>query len=300
MSRSIASSIVRADDGTAVGQWGRYALKSAFQPIFAFESGRLAPVAFEALLRPFTDGEALAPLNFLGSLPLDERIVVENLLHALHLTNAATCLPGDASIFLNFDPSVFTDHAVADMSIHEMRATLSRIGLDPHRIVCEVTEKETVSQEALFSLVASLRASGFGIAVDDYGADDSDMARVRDLHPDIVKFDARWIARLMDSGPGYALLATMVSTFAAQGIRTVFEGIEEGWQVELAEKTGVAMLQGFALARPEIAPTSFAGMTRNGASATAGHASGDPANSPPSGDGGGRGPKAFGRRTRQP
>src|SRR5690606_19865281 len=156
-----------------------------------------------------------------------------------------------------FDPSVFTDHSVAATAIHEMRVILAETGIDPHRVVCEVTEKETVSQEGLFALVTSLKGSGFRIAVDDYGSDDSDMGRIRDLHPDIVKFDAQWIARLMDSGPGYALLTAMVSTFAEQGIRTVFEGIEEGWQLELAEKSGAAMVQGFALARPELAPTSF-------------------------------------------
>jgi EAL domain-containing protein (putative c-di-GMP-specific phosphodiesterase class I) len=146
---------------------------------------------------------------------------------------------------------------VAEATIHEMRVTLAETGIDPHRIVCEVTEKETVSQQALFALVAALRASGFRIAVDDYGADDSDMGRIRDLHPDIVKFDAGWTARLMETGPGYALLATMVSTFAADGIRTVFEGIEDGWQLELAEKAGVEMVQGFALGKPELVPADF-------------------------------------------
>ena len=196
-------------------------------------------------------------MAFFNSIPAAERLHVETLSRTLHLMNAAACLPQDASIFINFDPSVFTAHAVADAAIHDMRLVLSETGIDPHRVVCEVTEKETISQEALFALVASLRASGFRIAVDDYGAENSDMNRVRDLHPDIVKFDARWIRRLMDSGPGYALLTTMVSTFAEQGIRTVFEGIEEPWQLELAEKSGAAMVQGFVLARPELAPTSF-------------------------------------------
>jgi EAL domain-containing protein (putative c-di-GMP-specific phosphodiesterase class I) len=296
VSRNIGSNIVREDDGTATGLWGPFVLKSAFQPIFAFEAGKLEAVAFEALLRPFRDGEAHAPLNFLGTLPLAERIVVENLLHALHLTNAAAFLPTGASIFLNFDPSVFTDHAVAETAIHEMRSALAQLGIDPHRVVCEVTEKETVSQEVLFSLVSSLRASGFGIAVDDYGADDSDLARVRDLHPDIVKFDAKWIGRLMDSGPGYALLATMVSTFNGQGIRTVFEGIEEGWQLELAEKSGVAMVQGFALARPELAPTTFAGLGKP-AAARSGQRTPAAAEHPPR-NGDALHAKPFGRRTR--
>ena len=58
----------------------------------------------------------------------------------------------------------------------------------------------------------------------------------------------------MESGAGFALLTTMVKSFEEQGIRTVFEGIEEGWQLELAEKSGASMVQGFVLARPEIVP----------------------------------------------
>jgi EAL domain-containing protein (putative c-di-GMP-specific phosphodiesterase class I) len=255
----VASHIIREEDGTSTASWGPFALKSAFQPIFAFEAGKLSVAAFEGLLRPFRDGEPLAPIAFLNSIPVAERLLVENLAHTLHLLNAARCLPAEAAIFVNFDPSVFIDHAVAETTIHDMRLTLAETGIGPHRVVCEVTEKETISQEALFALVAALRGSGFRVAVDDYGADNSDMGRITDLHPDIVKFDARWIKRLMDSGAGYALLTTMVSTFAEQGIRTVFEGIEESWQLELAEKSGAAMVQGFALARPELAPTSFSG-----------------------------------------
>ena len=257
MSANIGSHIVREDDGAATAVWGPFVLKSAFQPIFAFDAGKLSIVAFEGLLRPSRDGQSWPPLTFLDSIPMVERLLVEKLAHTLHLLNAARFLPADAAIFINFDPSVLIDHAVAEATIHDMRVTLADAGIDPHRVVCEITEKETISQEALFTLATSLRESGFRIAVDDYGADDSDMARIRDLRPDIVKFDAKWIAQLMDSGPGYALLTTMVSTFAQQGIRTVFEGIEEDWQVELAEKAGVEMVQGFALARPELAPTTF-------------------------------------------
>jgi EAL domain-containing protein (putative c-di-GMP-specific phosphodiesterase class I) len=260
VSGSIRSHIVREDNGASTGVWGPFVLRSAFQPIFGFEAGKLSVAAFEGLLRPFRDGEPMPPLAFLNSIPAAERLLVEKLAHTLHLLNAAHSLPEAAAIFINFDPSVFIDHAVAEATVHEMRLTLSETGIDPRRVVCEVTEKETISQEALFSLVTSLRGSGFSIAIDDYGASDSDMSRIRDLRPDIIKFDARWIARLMDTGPGYALLATMVSTFAEQGIRTVFEGIEESWQLELAEKSGAAMVQGFALARPQLAPAEFSAL----------------------------------------
>ncbi len=167
------------------------------------------------------------------------------------------CLSPEAAIFINFDPSVLTEHSIADAALRDMRLVLNETGIAPRRIVCEVTEQKSGSQEALFDVVAALKRSGFRIAVDDYGSEDSDMNRIRELRPDIVKFDAKWITRLMESGAGYRLLTTMVSTFAEQGIRTVFEGIEESWQLELAERSGASMVQGYALARPEIAPTRF-------------------------------------------
>ena len=271
MSPSIGSAqIIRQNDGTSTGIWGPFALKSAFQPIFAFDGGKLSLAAFEGLIRPFRDGEAWTPLAFFNSVPAAERLHVETLTRTLHLLNAASCLPPEASIFVNFDPSIFVERSVADAALRDMRSVLQEADLDPRRVVCEVTEQKAGSEEALFVFVAALRGNGFRVAVDDYGAEDSDMNRIRELHPDIVKFDARWITRLMESGPGYALLTAMVSTFAAQGIRTVFEGIEENWQLELAEKSGASMVQGYALARPELAPTGFSAFQPDAQSAASG------------------------------
>jgi EAL domain-containing protein (putative c-di-GMP-specific phosphodiesterase class I) len=49
----------------------------------------------------------------------------------------------------------------------------------------------------------------------------------------------------------------MVDEFASRGIVNVFEGIEERWQLEVAEEVGADMVQGYILAWPELAPTSF-------------------------------------------
>ena len=267
MSRSLGlAHIDRHQDGTASAEWAGYELKTAFQPIFAFRGGKLEIAAFESLLRPFSDGEAIPPTAFFASVPARDRFAVETLSRTLHLINAGACLGDRVAIFINFDPSVFTDRALVDMALRDMRIVLHDASIDPRRIVCEVTEQRSASPEALYAFVSALRTDGFRIAVDDYGAEDSDMSRIKELHPDIVKFDARWISRLMDTGAGFALLTAMVESFAAQGIVTVFEGIEETWQVELAERSGASMVQGHALARPELAPSSYGQALRQEAS----------------------------------
>lgn len=295
MSSSIglAHHIIRQNDGTSTGVWGIYTLQSAFQPIFAFRGGKLSAVAFEGLIRPFRDGEPLSPMSFFNNCPAGDRLHIEALTRTLHLLNAGACLPEEASIFINFDPSVFTDRAISDHALRDMRLVLQEAGIDPRRVVCEVTEQKSASQETLHSFVAALKANGFRIAVDDYGADESDINRIKELKPDIVKFDAHWITQLMESGAGFALLTAMVTSFEQQGIRTVFEGIEEGWQLELAEKSGASMVQGFVMARPELAPTSFRTFGKDtqpsGAAADAGASS--PTAAPSA-----RPVKAFGRR----
>lgn len=252
--------IVREGDGTATGTWNDFTLKTAFQPIFAFEGGKLHVVAYEGLLRAFRNEEPMAPLEFFATVPASERLQVETLARTLHILNAAVCFDPAMAIFINFDPSLLTEQTIVDFVLSDMRLVLHEAAVDPRRVVCELTEQKTTSQDALFNFVESLRANGLRIAVDDYGADESDITRVRELKPDIVKFDAAWVARLMDTGAGFALLTSLVDSFAARGIRTVFEGIEEGWQLELAEKSGAAMVQGFVLARPQIMTGNFAGL----------------------------------------
>lgn len=134
---------------------------------------------------------------------------------------------------------------------------LHQSAIDPARVVCEVTEQKSGSRSALFGFVEAVRERGLRIAVDDFGAADSDIRRIEELMPDIVKFDAQLVSRLMENEAGFALLKTMLEALAVRGIVTVLEGIEDNQQLELAEISGAAMVQGYALGLPELVPGSF-------------------------------------------
>ncbi len=257
MSRGVGlAQITRQDDGAAIGVWGLHTLRSAFQPIFAFEEGRLVAAAYEGLLRPFRDGAPVGAGAFFSSIPAADRNQVETLARALHFLNAQ-CLDETALLFVNFDPSHFDGAGAVDGALEDIRLVLDEAEIQPSRIMCEITEQKLHTESELLRFVRHLREFGYQVAVDDYGAEDSDMRRILDLKPDVVKFDGLWVNQLMETEPGRSLLFEMVRRFRGMGIRTVFEGIEEGWQLEFAETAGVNMVQGFVLARPELAPARF-------------------------------------------
>lgn len=256
--RTSLDQISRQPNGSYVGIWGRYLLRTAYQRIYSFGSGRMEVAACEGLIRPFEDGTPIPPAAFFGSIKTADRFGVETLTRTLHVLNARQYVDAGASLFLNFDPSVFIDRTISDAALRDLKLVLHESGIEVSRIVCEVTENKSGSDDTLFDFVQALKANGLEIAIDDYGADDSDYHRVRALQPQIVKFDGAWIVRLMESHPGIALLKTMVGTFRDMGIKTVFEGLEEVRQLDIAYECGVDLVQGFILSRPELVPIDIA------------------------------------------
>ena len=246
------------ENGNPIAHYGPFEMRSAFQPIFRLGRRAAAIYGFEGLVRVFgPGGKKLPPVRFFPLVQPDDRLEVETTCRELHLHSMNRFEEADAVLFANFDPSVYGDRVVTEHEIARMATLARKVGVSPNRIVCEITEKRAPSPGALKFLVDRLRAENYRIALDDYGADDSDAERIETLRPDIVKFDAAWINRLMETDAGYGLLATMVRQFHDRGIETLFEGLEERWQLELAEEMGVRYAQGFVLARPELAPADF-------------------------------------------
>lgn len=237
--------------------YGPYRLCSAFQPIFrSAPDGGLRLVAFEGLLRPSQIQEDVSPTVFFAAVTAGDRAGIDALCRRLHLLNMGLVNRPEAALFLNFDPSLLRDVTEGAREAARIAAAAAAIGLTGRQIVCEITEKAAVDADALLAMTDTLRAHGFRIAVDDFGAADSDMLRIEQLRPDIVKFDGAWVLRYLMHAAGVEILTDLVTRFRKEGITTLFEGLEEVWQIDLCQEIGSDLLQGFALARPA-APSSL-------------------------------------------
>lgn len=246
------------DRGFFTTSYGPFALRSAFQPIFSQnQDGQLTLEAFEALIRPTRDGQPISAVHFFSVVEPDDAVAVDSMCRELHILNMGKLGRKKTRLFINFNPSLFDALTETDDEVDHMVDVAVRAGLRPGRIVCEITEQSSHNPAVLDRLVAGLRSRMFRIAVDDYGADDSDTQRVDDLKPDILKFDAAWVRRFTETSAGMGLLKLMVEQFTERGITVLFEGLEEDHQVEFCREIGVQLMQGYTLARPEIVPTSF-------------------------------------------
>ncbi|SOE13797.1 EAL domain-containing protein (putative c-di-GMP-specific phosphodiesterase class I) [Hoeflea halophila] len=246
------------DRGFFTTSYGPFVLRSAFQPIFSQnDEGHLTIEAFEALIRAQQDGKPVSPPRFFSMVEKADALMVDTLCRELHIRNMGNLGRLKARLFVNFNPSLFDDISSIDAEIDRMVDVTVRAGLRPGRVVCEITEQGSGDEKVLNGLVNGLRSRLFKIAVDDFGADDSDSKRVDELRPDVLKFDAAWVRRFTETTAGMGLLKMMVAQFIERGITVLFEGLEEEHQIEFCQTVGVQLMQGYALARPEIVPRTF-------------------------------------------
>lgn len=126
-------------------------------------------------------------------------------------------------------------------------------GLDPKRVVLEVSEAVALSQLGRIAPgLWKLKALGFQLALDDFGTGQTSFAHLGRLPLDYLKLSPEL---LKTSEPwGNRLLRHVVGMAREMGLKVVLEGVESQNHWELARALGVDLAQGFFLHKPEPDP----------------------------------------------
>ncbi len=148
------------------------ALSTHLQPMYSLPHQR--EVGYEALLRgEAPDGTLVTPFDLFGRTIVSGRMTeLDRLSHLTHLSNAAPILPDAQWLFLNINPSIFTDTGYAARLAQLVRGA----GLAPERLVIEVLESGGSDVADIAHSTSAFRAQGFLVAVDDFGAGHSNIA----------------------------------------------------------------------------------------------------------------------------
>jgi PAS domain S-box-containing protein len=235
-------------------------LITAFQPIRDLGTGEI--VGAEALTR-FISSPFRSPDQWFDEADSVGRGLELEFL-ALHTALlAAVELPAHLYIAVNLSPAACLDPRLSDM--------VRDSGLEPGRIVVELTERSAVADYArLAAALAPLRNAGLRMAIDDFGCGFSSMRHVLRLSPEVIKLD-RTIVAGIDHDPGQrALCAAMVSFSSQIGSSLVAEGIETRSELATVTELGVNTGQGYVLGRPTVLPADWAHWRKRNRSSTSG------------------------------
>jgi EAL domain-containing protein (putative c-di-GMP-specific phosphodiesterase class I) len=165
-------------------------------------------------------------------------------------------LPVEALLFINISPRTLDLDADSD---GWLVGAVERSGIDPSRVVIEVTERFGGRISSVVRSLRRLRAAGLQLAVDDVGTGNSGLEMLRQVHAEFVKIDRSVVVAAM-SEPGARAVLLAMATFATEtGAFVIAEGIEDldmlGFLRRLQDDLTVARPrihggQGYGLGRP--------------------------------------------------
>jgi diguanylate cyclase (GGDEF)-like protein len=125
-------------------------------------------------------------------------------------------------------------------------------GVDPTRLVVEVTETAVVSQVALAQdTLGALREVGIGVHMDDFGTGYSSISLLRDLPVTGLKLDRRFVSELTaHDSDANVLSAGLAGLALGLGLESIAEGIETEEEAALVAAQGWTHGQGYLFDRP--------------------------------------------------
>lgn len=239
---------VTAQDGQLVGRIENVELRSVFQPIYSLGQGRM--VGVEGLVRcSGSRGEYISPLQLFGCCGRSEEqnIQLDRLCRYLHLGNHRLQAPAAHWLFLNVSAHTVVSGRCYGSYFGDL---LREMNFPPQRVVVEILEDSIHDEALLGAAVEYYRELGCTIAIDDFGAGNSNINRVWKVGPDIVKLDRSLLLGATQNIRNRHALPKLVDLLHESGCQVVVEGIETEAEAMVAKQCGADMVQGYYFACP--------------------------------------------------
>ncbi len=227
-------------------------LRLAYQPIVDAMSGEI--VSMEALARWHHDtrGE-VAPGVFIPIAEESEAI----------LTLGEWALRTGCRQVQNWERQGYTGFTVSvNMSGHQLRqpdiihrvaAILEETGVDPERMIIEITESVLIDEtDFIAERIRRLRELGIALAIDDFGTGYSSLSYLQRYEFDLLKIDRAFVVPLADPErvKEREIVRSIISLARGLGAKTVAEGIEGFDEFEILQSLGCDRVQGYLFHHP--------------------------------------------------
>ncbi|WP_426564475.1 EAL domain-containing protein [Angustibacter sp. McL0619] len=222
-----------------------------YQPIVTLPSAR--PVAVEALAR-WTDPS-------LGEVPPDSFIPVAEATGMIHTLGndvlgqacrTTAAWPNHVEVPLRVSVNVSPLQLSNDTFVWQVAAALEESGLEPNRLVLEITESAALEDMAESAArLHALRSLGVRVALDDFGVGHSPLNMLRQLPLDVLKIDRSFVSRVHENARDAVIARLLIDTAHTLGLSVCGEGVETREQARQLMALGCDTAQGWYFGRPE-------------------------------------------------
>ncbi|SNY39135.1 diguanylate cyclase (GGDEF) domain-containing protein [Paractinoplanes atraurantiacus] len=230
---------------------GRDELFMLYQPIVELPDGRFAGV--EALVRwRHPEHGLVSPGVFIplaertGSIVEVGRWVLEQVVRQAAAWQREYGERAPAKVSFNISARQLQEPGFAG----EVAALLAREGVDPARLVAEVTETAVLGTGTALDTVKALNALGLRIALDDFGTGASSLSLLVDCPAQILKVDKSFVDGVTTASPQAVIVDNLIRITGGLRLEAVAEGVETAEQAARLHQLGYRLAQGFHFARP--------------------------------------------------
>ena len=151
--------------------------------------------------------------------------------------------PVDWRFFVNLHPQ-----DLEDQELYSLSSPLSKLA---SRVVLEISERAWLdAMPDLRDRLRDLRALGYSIGVDDFGAGRASIRTLEQFEPEIVKLDMSLVRGIDGSAVKQKLVRSIIALCTELGIHLIAEGIETPAERDTLVRLGGDLCQGYLFARP--------------------------------------------------
>jgi EAL domain-containing protein (putative c-di-GMP-specific phosphodiesterase class I) len=151
-------------------------------------------------------------------------------------------------LFLNFETSLIDEGVEGSGALLE---ATEATGLEPSDIVIELNETKVQDTMTLKRFVERHRELGFLIAIDDLGSGHSNLPRIAELRPHIIKLDRSLIAGVDRDFFKQEMMKSLILLGKTIGTLVLAEGVETQAELDTCAALGAEFFQGYHFARPK-------------------------------------------------
>jgi diguanylate cyclase (GGDEF)-like protein/PAS domain S-box-containing protein len=131
-----------------------------------------------------------------------------------------------------------------------LQSILNEYGVDPKLIELEITENVVITHYEIIDMINELKSIGVNIVLDDFGAGNSSLNYLKQIHIDRLKIDQSYIQNISSSRPDEVIIEAIIAMAKSFNFSVLAEGVETKTQMNFLKKQQCKEVQGFLLSKP--------------------------------------------------